>query len=338
MLAAALAGAWFGLRPADPQIPTAALNAPPKPPSELHAAVPAGGPSLPSAVADPPAEPEAEPDPPADGEAEPTAAGSGLPPVLVTRAVDRETLVETEPRQPGETFRDCTTCPEMIVIPAGSFVMGSPPGDDGFYKDERPQREVTIDRPFAVGVHEVTFAEWDACVAAGACNGYRPNDEEWGRGTRPVINVSWHDAQAYVNWLSDHTGHPYRLLSEAEWEYATRAGTTTRYWFGDQILAGNANFNMGVMRTTDVASYAPNPWGLYNVHGNVWEWVQDCWHPSYAGAPVDGSARETPDCDRRVLRGGSWLVDGRNVRAAIRNRDVAADRDFLTGFRVARDL
>ena len=220
------------------------------------------------------------------------------------------------------TFRDCAECPQMVVVPSGSFMMGSPGGEG--IGDERPRRHrVRIDYRLAVGVYEVTFAEWDACVSAGGCGGYRPDDEGWGRGNRPVINVSWKDAQSYVRWLSNKTGKSYRLLSESEWEYVARAGTTTRYNWGNEIGHNRANCDgcgsrWGDEKTAPVGSFRANAWGLHDVHGNVWEWVADCWNGSYTGAPADGSAWERGDCSRRVLRGGSWVIDPWILRAAYR--------------------
>ena len=242
-------------------------------------------------------------------------------------------------QEPGTTLRDCPECPEMVVVPEGSFLMGSTSEDD----DERPVHEVTIVRPFAVGVYEVTFAEWDACVSDGGCGGYRPSDNSWGRGVRPVINVSWDDAQAYVAWLSRKTGEAYRLLSEAEWEYVARAGTTTRYWWGRGIGENRANCDgcgsrWDNERTAPVGSFSPNAFGLQDVHGNVWEWVEDCWNESYNGAPSNGSAWESGECSRRVLRGGSWFGEPGDLRSALRIRYSTGDRFSSFGFRVARTL
>ena len=184
----------------------------------------------------------------------------------------------------------------MVVVPAGSFMMGSSERELGRDSDEGPQHKVTIAEPFAVGKYEVTFDEWEACVASGGCDSYKPKDQGWGRGPRPVINVSWNDAIAYVEWLSAKVGKPYRLPSEAEWEYAARAGTTTRYWWGDEITIENANYGRNVGKTTDVGSYPPNRWGLYDMQGNVWEWTEDCYHDSYKVAPEDGSAWMNGDC------------------------------------------
>ena len=241
-------------------------------------------------------------------------------------------------RSPGGQFRDCRQCPEMVVVPSGSYRMGSPSSESGRYDDEGPEHQVTIAHPFAVGVYEVTFGEWDACVNDRGCGGRRPDDEGWGRSRRPVINVSWEDAQAYVRWLSGKTGEAYRLLSEAEWEYVARAGTRTMYWWGDTIGRSRANYNRNHGNTVDVGSYAPNGFGLYDVHGNVWEWVEDCWNGSYSGAPSDGSAWESVECRRRVLRGGSWYSEPRFLRSASRLRVSAGNRDFHAGFRVARTL
>ena len=211
--------------------------------------------------------------------------------------------------------RDCADCPEMVRIPGGRFFMGDLSGKGE--SNEKPVHEVSI-QPFSAGKFEVTFAEWDACLEAVGCS-KRPDDQGWGRGNRPVINVNWEDAQQYVKWLSGKTGRRYRLLTESEWEYVARAGTTTEYSFGDCIDTGKANYDGNyefngcgktgkyLLRTAAVGSYPANAWGLHDVHGNVWEWTQDCWHGSYAGAPTDGSAWTSGgDCARRVVRGGSW--------------------------------
>ena len=245
---------------------------------------------------------------------------------------------EAERKRPGRRFRDCDACPEMVVIPAGSFLMGSPESEKGRGSDEVPQHRVTIPAPFAAGVYEVTFEEWDACVGDGGCGGYRPYDWGWGRGRRPVIEVSWEDAQAYVEWLSVKTGEEYRLLSEAEWEYAARAGSRTRYSFGDGITPSDANYGGNIGKTQRVGSYRANGFGLYDMHGNVYEWVQDCWNGSYAGAPNNGDAWEKGDCSRRVLRGGSWNFISSFLRSASRNRYRSGNRDPNNGFRVARTL
>jgi formylglycine-generating enzyme required for sulfatase activity len=238
----------------------------------------------------------------------------------------------------------------MVVVPAGSFTMGSPASEKDRHRyHEGPQRRVTFSRQFAVGRFAVTFDEWDACVQDGGCNGYRPEDQSWGRGRRPVINVSWDDAKAYVAWLSRKTGKTYRLLAEAEREYVARAGTTTAFWWGSAISTSQANYDGNHSygsrstgeyreRTMPVDSFQPNPWGLYQVHGNVYEWTEDCWNDSYKGAPGDGSAWISGDCSHRVIRGGSWVTLPGYLRSAFRSRSSTVNRDRFGGFRVARTL
>ena len=236
----------------------------------------------------------------------------------------------------------------MVVAPAGSFTMGSPESEPERFSDEGPQHKVTIAKPFAVGRFAVTFAEWDACVAGGGCGGYRPKDEGWGRDDRPVINVSWDDTLSYVRWLSKKTGKEYRLLSEAEREYVTRAGTKTPFWWGSAITPEQANYNGSVdpykgggakgeyrQKTLPVKSFKPNPWGLYQVHGNVWEWAEDCWNDNYEGLRADGLAWTTVNCSVHAVRGGSWNRSPRYLRAAGRDRHYAGGG---IGLRVARTL
>ncbi len=237
----------------------------------------------------------------------------------------------------------------MVVLPAGSFLMGSPSSEEGSEDTEGPQHWVEIAQSFAVGKYAVTFAEWDAYCRAGGCS-HIPDDCGWGRGNRPVIHVSWEDAQEYVVWLSSKTGKEYRLLTEAEWEYAARAGTTTPFHFGGTISTDEANYDgdytygkgrKGVYRaqTVEVGMFPANAFGLHDMHGNVWEWVEDCWHADYEGAPADGSAwTEGGDCGRRLVRGGSWLNYPGNLRAAYRLRNTATNRNLFSGFRVARTL
>ena len=258
------------------------------------------------------------------------------------RRAEQETREQAKPveaklsagaeRKPGEVFRDIdepSWCPEMVVIPPGTFMMG---GDE-----EGPQHEVRIAHRFAVGRYPVTFEEYDR-FARKTGRG-RPDDRNWGRGRRPVVHVSWDDTQAYVKWLSKETGQPYRLLSEAEWEYACRAGTTTRYsWGDDPPTPEQANFSANIGKTSEVGSYPPNPWGLYDMHGNVWERVEDCWNESYEGAPKDGSPWTSGDCSRRVVRGGSWDFEPRILRSAYRSMSLSGDRVSYLGFRVARTL
>jgi len=206
---------------------------------------------------------------------------------------------------------------------------------------------VRIDYQFAVGVYEVTFDEWYACVDGGGCGSYIPDipSSSWDRENRPVINVSWDDAQSYVRWLSARTGKTYRLLSEAEWEYVARAGTGTAYSWGDSIGVNRANCDgcgsqWDDEKTAPVGSFAANAWGVYDMHGNVYEWVEDCWNDSYVGAPADGSAWESEDCSKRVLRGGSWYWGPRSLRSACRDGSATAYRSILNhyGFRLARSF
>jgi formylglycine-generating enzyme required for sulfatase activity len=241
-------------------------------------------------------------------------------------------------------FSDCRNCPRMVVIPAGEFTMGSPASE----MQAEAQHRVTIAKPFAVSKFEVTFDEWDACVRAGGCDGYRPDDQGWGRGRRPVVDVSWENAKSYVEWLARKTGKPYRLLTEAEWEYAARAGTTSRFSTGDAISPRQANYDGGAdgsgpsdvnrQKTTPVGSFPPNAFGLYDMHGNAMEWVEDCWHNEYTDAPTDGSAWLEGNCDGRVMRGGSWQDSSSELRSAARTGEYKDNSSYEDGFRVARDL
>ena len=253
---------------------------------------------------------------------------------------------------------------EMIPIPGDTFRMGDLSGVG--YSMEQPVHSVTI-RPFRMGKYEVTFAQWDACVADGGCGGYQPDDEGWGRGNRPVINVSWDDAQSFIAWLNGRTEGGYRLPTEAEWEYAARAGSTTKYHFGNDEsqlcrYANHADTSMDSMwrnescsdgvdkRTAEVGRYQPNGYGIYDMHGNVWEWVEDCWHYNYEGAPSDGGAW-TSSCQGalgdenyddedggRGIRGDSWrLFLPGSLRSAARSWNPRAVRDVSLGFRLAQD-
>lgn len=242
-------------------------------------------------------------------------------------------------------FTDCADCPPMVVIPAGEFTMGSPPAELG----AEAQHRVTITTPFAVSKFEITFDEWDVCVEDGGCGGYRPDDENWGRRTHPVINISWEDAKAYVKWLSHKTGQRYRLLSEAEWEYAARAGTTTPFSYGDALDPNTANYNgstdgsgpsdVNRQGTVPVGSFPANGFGLHDMSGNVSEWVEDCWNDEYtANATADGSAWLQGKCDGRVVRGGSWEDSQVELRSAARTGGDKKDQFYTDGLRIARDL
>jgi formylglycine-generating enzyme required for sulfatase activity len=246
--------------------------------------------------------------------------------------------------KPKDSFRECAkACPLMVVVPAGEFMMGSPLNEKGRDEKEGRQHKVVLAKPFAVSQFEVTFDEWDACVDYGDCPRW-VSDSGYGRGRMPVINVSWDEAKRYTAWLSRITGKTYRLLSEAEWEYAARAGTATAYSWGDEIGKGNANCDgcgsqWDNRHTAPVGSFAPNAFALHDMHGNVWEWVEDCGHNNYDGAPQDGSAWAAgDDCARRVNRGGSWNNPPNELRAASRIRNARDFRNDNTGFRVARTL
>jgi formylglycine-generating enzyme required for sulfatase activity len=245
--------------------------------------------------------------------------------------------------KPGDSFKECAKdCPEMVVLPAGEFMMGSSADEVDHYDNEGPLHRVTIAQPLAVSKFEITFEQWDACVAVGTCA--QVPDSNMGRGTQPVINVSWDHAQQYVAWFSKMTGRSYRLLSEAEWEYAARASTTTAYSWGDELGKKNANCNgcgseWDSLRTAPVGSFPPNQFDLYDMHGNVWEWVEDCWHTNYEGAPNDGSAWTAQgDCNNRVIRGGSWSAYSVGLRSALRFWSSPDDHATDLGFRIARTL
>ena len=241
---------------------------------------------------------------------------------------------------PGTVFRDCPTCPELVVVPAGRFRMGCVSGRDCRDR-EHPVHEVEL-ASFALGVYEVTFEDYDRFVQATGHR--RPGDRGWGRGGRPVIDVSWEEAEAYVAWLSRETGESYRLPSESEWEYAARAGTTTRYSWGQDVGRNLAHCDGCRSRWDDdqpapTGSFAANGWGLHDMHGNVWEWVADCWHENYARAPRDGTVWTSGgNCARRVLRGGSWNNNPVALRSANRTRNDAGVRADPFGFRVSRTL
>lgn len=269
------------------------------------------------------------------------------------------------PDHAGSSFRDCADCPEMVVIPAGRFVMGSPRTEHGRFDAEGPQHPVAI-RAFAMGKYDVTVQEFatfvhEARYDAGTCDsppgtistwhseGFLPKD--------PVVCVNWQDAQAYIAWLNKRlrgstagaagADGPYRLPSEAEWEYAARAGTTTARWWGGTIGDDNADCNgcgstWDNTRLSPVDSFRPNPFGLYGVLGDVWQWTEDCWNENYVGAPEDGSAWLRGDCKKRVRRGGSWSNLPEFVRSAARAGEDLTHRSYdyasYTGFRVARTL
>ncbi|MEN8213464.1 MAG: formylglycine-generating enzyme family protein [Pseudomonadota bacterium] len=231
---------------------------------------------------------------------------------------------------------DGALAPEMIVVQGGEFIRGDAQGDS----DERPPVSVNPGM-FAIGVFEVTFDEYDRfCAATGR---EMPDDQGWGRGDSPVVNVSWQDATAYTEWLSRKTRKRYRLPTDAEWEFAARAGTATTYWWGDETGTARANCEgcnslWDGAQTAPVGKFPANPLGLHDTAGNVFEWVADCYHDSFAAAPADGSALEKPVCGKRVIRGGAWSFPAKEIRSANRWRDFPARRSDDTGFRVARDV
>ena len=290
-------------------------------------------------------------------------------------------------QRPGTVFQDCPDCPRMVVLPAGEFTMGSPAAEAGRGGDEGPQRQVVIAYPFALGRSEVTVAEFrrfanetgykteaERDTRAQGCSGFIYVDPAAGNpdsqpvtswrnpglaqaDSHPALCVSWNDARAYAQWLSKKTGKRYRLPTEAEWEYAARAGSSAARYWGDEPgqacryanVADQSRFeswsfgqkhecNDGHYFTAPVGSYIQNRFGLYDMLGNVWEWTEDCWNASYAGAPADGSAWLSGDYSQRVCRGGSWSTVPRFARSASRNKNSADHRDNLTGFRLARTL
>jgi formylglycine-generating enzyme required for sulfatase activity len=296
-------------------------------------------------------------------------------------------------RRPGDVFRDCDGCPEMVVVPAGAFQMGSTEAErewavkqgakPGWVADEKPRHRVEIPRSFAVGKFEVTrgqYARFVDDVGYRSGDGCRVLDTKSGKWStdksknwrdpgysqaedHPAVCVSWKDAKAYVAWLGRKTGTAYRLLSEAEWEYMARAGTDTmRYWGHDwdndkgcayaniadlsraaeqSLTKSKDNIFMcrdGKTYTSPIGAYKENAFGLHDVLGNVWEWVEDCWNGSYSGSPSDGNAWTSGNCGRRVLRGGSWGIFPRNLRSAFRIGGETVGRVDSLGFRVARTL
>jgi formylglycine-generating enzyme required for sulfatase activity len=262
--------------------------------------------------------------------------------VLVYRAIN----VNKDFLQRGAVFQECAYCPQMVVVPAGTFLMGSPASEQGRQENEGPQHKVTVGYPFAVSKFTITFEQWDACLEAGGCT-FKPAADRAGRGTQPVMDINWNDAQEYATWISRLTGQKYRLLSEAEWEYAARAGTATRYWWGDDIkLEGRAMANCDgcgskwqMKQAAPVGAFPPNAFGLHDLHGNVWQWTADSANANYEGAPVDGKAwTGGPDPHGRILRGGAWSAGPSEMRSAVRTRYPAGGRNVFFGFRVARAL
>ena len=250
------------------------------------------------------------------------------------------------------SFRDCDDhCPTMALIPPGEFLMGSDPSEEDVKVNEKPRHAVEIAYPFAVGAYEVTLAEWEACAREGGCSSVPLDTQDGSKdGKRPVSHVTWHEAKAYTDWLSGRTGMDYRLPSESEWEYAARANTTTPFHTGQSITSEQANFdgrydwhhgsaltaNIYRGRTLEAGSLEANAFGLHDVHGNAGEWTLDCYNSHYNGAPEDGRARDTGNCVRRVVRGGSWKDKPLDIRSARRHANVPDERSSRIGFRVMR--
>lgn len=269
-----------------------------------------------------------------------SGARAGIDTLLATAAGLEATAVA------GEPFKDCTICPDMIALSAGDFTMGPVEGARS-RPNEGPSTPIALSQPFAIAAREVTFAEWDACVADGGCAGHKAHDFGWGRGDQPVVGVSFADAQNYAAWLSAKTGKAYRLPSEAEWEYAARGGRTSPFSFGEELTSRNANFDgrfayrgkksRWVGHPTPASRYPANAFGLFDMHGNVWEWTADCWRTSLTGAPADGSPRGGT-CVSRTLKGGAFNTGGWRLRAAHRIGKPASTREMEIGFRVVRAL
>ena len=271
--------------------------------------------------------------------------------------------------KPGQAFKECRNCPEMVVLPPGTVTIGSPP-DEPLRRDNEPQKEITIRDAFALSKTAVTWDQWEACVRDRGCDGIaidtalrtgengqpNPDYRDWGRGTRPVVGVSWYDAQAFVGWLNAKTGEDdaYRLPSEAEWEYAARAGTTTAWPWGTALDYDRGNFgvesgglggkaegrDVWVNETAPVASFPPNAFGLYDMHGNIFEWTEDCYEADRAHTPADGTANKEGNCANRVFRNGTFTSNAYMQRSARRGAPYPATlrgRNYL-GFRVAKTL
>jgi formylglycine-generating enzyme required for sulfatase activity len=255
-----------------------------------------------------------------------------------TQADTTFTTNQNPPLKAGDVFRDCSDCPEMVVVPAGLFIMGS----NKKRKAEQPAHQVNITEPFAVGRYEITFDQWYACLKDDVCI-HKPDDHNWGTNNRPVINVTWHQVQNYLLWLTRKTGHMYRLPSEAEWEYVNRAGTTSDFWWGDEPGQNNANCKdcksqWSAKSSAPVGSFKPNPFGLFDTIGNVFEWVSDCWNPDHEGALSTTAPRTTGDCNFQVIRGGSFYYFNKVSRASYRAKNPPRVKSYWLGFRVVRGL
>ncbi|WP_414694412.1 formylglycine-generating enzyme family protein [Paraburkholderia sp.] len=302
----------------------------PKPPSAPAAHETSG---TTTAAPPPPAQAKTPTPPP------PAAAPTKAAPTIAApaqAAVPAPTNIVTMKAGPHD-IQDCPACPLLIAVTPGNFVMGIDTDD----ASEKPAHRVTISHSYALSKYAATVSQWNACVAAGACP--RLSNENNSAPNAPVRDVSWDDAQQYVKWLSKISGKPYRLPTEAEWEYAARGGTETRYWWGNEMRKGTANCKdcgppWRVEAPDDVGSFPANPFGFYDMAGGVWEWVSDCWHNSYKNAPNDGHSWDEPNCQTRVIRGGSWRDGAGYMLTATRFKYDSSVRYNANGFRVARDM
>jgi formylglycine-generating enzyme required for sulfatase activity len=303
----------------------------------LKAAAPAAQPAAPATHAAPPASttPQPHPNAQAPAPAAPQAPAASKP-AAVAAPAQPAAPPPARAATSGES-KDCAACPTMVSLPAGSFTMGSNSDDPS----EKPPHRVTIAAPFAIGKYEVTVEQWNACADVNGCPKLSPENNSVKNA--PARDLSWDDAQLYVKWLSKVTGKPYRLPTEAEWEYADRGGTATKYWWGDQMRKGMANCKdcgdpYHKEGPEPVGSFSANPFGLHDMNGSVWEWVSDCWHNSYQGAPADGHVWDSPACNMRVIRGGSWREGNDYMYSSTRFKYSASVRQSQDGFRVVKDL
>jgi formylglycine-generating enzyme required for sulfatase activity len=308
--------------------------APPQsqPPAQQQASAP------PRAAESKPAHEPAHEQPPARSTSKPQQ-GKARPPPPAPAGSDEQEAAAGAGAGAGAVaaVKDCDVCPLMVALSPEPFTMGSNSGDPS----ERPPHKVALRTPFAIGKYEVTVEQWNQCVKASVCP-VVPSSAD-AHENLPMRDVSWDEAQLYLKWLSTVSHRPYRLPTEAEWEYAARGGTTTRYWWGDQMKGGNSSCQgCGLPWKADApppaGSFIANPFGLYDMNGSVWEWVQDCWHSTYKGAPLDGSAWADANCQSRVIRGGSWREDGSYMLSTTRFKYDASVRQSQNGFRVARSL
>ena len=267
-----------------------------------------------------------------------SVAAQGVYPNISPKEIPRAPLLKADQTlAPGDVFRDCPECPDMVVVPPGLYVMGTKG-----VKSEEPVRIIRFKKPFALSRFEILHSEWQSCVDASVCR-HQPDDHDWGKNRMPVINVDHAMVHNFTTWLIGRTGKNYRLPSEAEWEYAARAGSKSNYWFGDDVGDNQVNCRecsapWSGIGNAPVGSFPPNPWGLYDMHGNAFEWVEDCWHPNYEGAPKDASPWAEDGCKYRVIRGGSWYYYSRMSRSANRQKNPGQVKSYWLSFRVVREL